>query len=225
VYFMRSVCVFSVLWCYDAKERKKFENKVSSFAILVIFLLFGQLLAVCRALTHFSNNFDNVNKQTETLFSLYFQVANYGIGGQYGTHMDTTGYWTVEGTNHNKRFDGTRVFYEATGDRMGTFMAYLSDVQSGGNTAFPLLGVSVKPIRGDGVFWINMKSDGISDKLTSHAGCPVLVGSKWITNKWISYLDQYEKFKCGLFKPKESFKTQQLFRNQNIAVGNYWLKY
>jgi hypothetical protein len=33
---------------------------------------------------------------------------------------------------------------------------------------------------------------------TSHGGCPVLKGSKWILNKWIYYFNQFKKFPCGL---------------------------
>ena len=31
----------------------------------------------------------------------------------------------------------------------------------------------------------NLHTNGIPDQLTIHGGCPVLVGSKWITNKWV----------------------------------------
>ena len=32
---------------------------------------------------------------------------------------------------------------------------------------------------------VNLKTSGLKDPLTAHGGCPVLVGSKWITNKWV----------------------------------------
>ena len=34
-------------------------------------------------------------------------------------------------------------------------------------------------IQGDAAFWWNLKKSGEGDMLTRHAGCPVLVGSKW----------------------------------------------
>ena len=33
--------------------------------------------------------------------------------------------------------------------------------------------------QGDAVFWWNLKKSGKGDYFTMHAGCPVLVGSKW----------------------------------------------
>ena len=33
--------------------------------------------------------------------------------------------------------------------------------------------------QGDAAFWWNLKKSGEGDMLTRHAGCPVLVGSKW----------------------------------------------
>ena len=37
-----------------------------------------------------------------------------------------------------------------------------------------------------------------TDLLTFHGGCPVLAGSKWITNKWIRQFGQYRNFPCAL---------------------------
>ena len=127
-----------------------------------------------------------------------YQIANYGIGGQYATHWDAAGYFEQEHFKDEKKLQNEAAYYKAVGDRFATFMAYLSDVQVGGKTAFPLLGVAADAVKGDAVFWINVKSSGKVHPLTAHSGCPVLIGSKWITNKWIQYYDQYEKFKCDL---------------------------
>ena len=34
-------------------------------------------------------------------------------------------------------------------------------------------------VQGDAAFWWNLKKSGDGDLRTRHAGCPVLVGSKW----------------------------------------------
>ena len=79
-----------------------------------------------------------------------------------------------------------------------TVMTYLSDVQAGGGTAFPAIGVKSEAENGAALLWVNLKTAGQKDRLTLHGGCPVLVGSKWITNKWIRFNDQFAKFRCTL---------------------------
>ena len=38
--------------------------------------------------------------------------------------------------------------------------------------------------KGAVVSWWNMDKNGGYDIMTKHGGCPVVIGSKWITNKW-----------------------------------------
>ena len=65
------------------------------------------------------------------------------------------------------------------------FRRYLSEVPLGGWTAFPRLGVAVQPRKGSAVYWHNLKRSGRSDMHMLHGGCPVILGSKWVANKWI----------------------------------------
>ena len=51
------------------------------------------------------------------------------------------------------------------GPRFCTFMIYLSDVESGGRTVFPTIGVSVPPIAGSALFWMNLDSGGLCREL------------------------------------------------------------
>ncbi|XP_037521421.1 prolyl 4-hydroxylase subunit alpha-1 [Rhipicephalus sanguineus] len=118
-----------------------------------------------------------------------YQVANYGLGGHYTPHMDA------------HRFDKVADHVDtADGNRLATVLMYLSNVASGGATAFVELGVAVKPRVGDALFWYDVEPyDGSefpenmsfwhqkrqADPLTRHVGCPVLWGSKWIVTKWI----------------------------------------
>lgn len=144
-----------------------------------------------------------------TLTRLYssepYQVANYGIGGQYGPHFDSKGYLNSNATTLPEE----ALYYSLVGDRFATFMAYLSDVQMGGMTSFPRLGLASKASLGDAIFWLNLESNGAIDRLTSHSGCPVIIGSKWITNKWILYHDQFQKYKCSLDNSTLSWSTFQ----------------
>lgn len=144
-----------------------------------------------------------------------YQIANYGIGGQYGTHFDPSGFLDQ---TYKKRPEHKGVYYQAVGDRIATFMIYLSDVEAGGATSFPKMGLRSAAKKGDALFWFNLKSTGKVHSLTSHAGCPVLVGSKWITNKWILYYDQFEKFKCSTDIKKDTFEAYSKYRQQNLSL-------
>jgi len=44
--------------------------------------------------------------------------------------------------------------------------------------------------QGSAVFWFNFDNDLNPDGNTLHAGCPVIIGSKWIANKWIYIRNQ-----------------------------------
>ena len=70
-----------------------------------------------------------------------YSVINYGLGGQIEVHVD---YWSEE----NKRAGGARV---------ATFLGYLTEVEEGGRTVFPALGLAVRPERGSALFWMTVR--------------------------------------------------------------------
>ncbi|XP_044515018.1 prolyl 4-hydroxylase subunit alpha-1 isoform X1 [Gracilinanus agilis] len=115
------------------------------------------------------------------------QVANYGVGGQYEPHFDFG------------RKDEPDAFKElGTGNRIATWLFYMSDVSAGGATVFPEVGASVWPKKGTAVFWYNLFASGEGDYSTRHAACPVLVGNKWVSNKWIHERGQEFRRPCTL---------------------------
>jgi len=114
------------------------------------------------------------------------QVVNYGIGGHYDTHFD---FARKEETNAFKNL--------GTGNRISTWLNYMSDVEAGGATVFPELGVTIWPRKGSAAYWFNLHRNGEGDMLTRHAACPVLVGSKWIANKWFHERGQEFRRPCG----------------------------
>jgi putative prolyl 4-hydroxylase alpha subunit len=71
------------------------------------------------------------------------------------------------------------------GQRIGTVVMYLNDVPEGGETAFPDIGFSAKPIKGSAVYFEYQNADGQLDYRCLHAGMPVIRGDKWIMTKWL----------------------------------------
>uniref|UniRef100_A0AAY4CG51 procollagen-proline 4-dioxygenase n=1 Tax=Denticeps clupeoides TaxID=299321 RepID=A0AAY4CG51_9TELE len=115
------------------------------------------------------------------------QVANYGVGGQYEPHFDFG------------RKDEPDAFKElGTGNRIATWLFYMSDVSAGGGTVFTDVGAAVLPKKGSAVFWYNLFPSGEGDYSTRHAACPVLVGNKWVSNKWIHERGQEFRRPCAL---------------------------
>jgi len=60
---------------------------------------------------------------------------------------------------------------------------YLNDVESGGATTFPDVGLRVLPIRGNAAFFSYDRPHPMTR--TQHAGAPVVSGEKWIATKWL----------------------------------------
>lgn len=119
------------------------------------------------------------------------QINNYGVGGEYITHVDA-----VENLNLTE---------EPSGNRIATFMFYISDVIKGGQTVFPMLNISIEPRKGSGVFWLNLNHDGTVNDDMRHGSCPVIIGSKWVCNKWLHEAGQETRLPC--------FKNQETRRN------------
>ncbi|XP_046888222.1 prolyl 4-hydroxylase subunit alpha-1a isoform X3 [Hypomesus transpacificus] len=136
---------------------------------------------------------DKINQRIEDITGLdvktaeELQVANYGVGGQYEPHFDFG------------RKDEPDAFKElGTGNRIATWLIYMSDVPSGGATVFTDVGAAVVPKKGTAVFWYNLFPSGEGDYSTRHAACPVLVGNKWVSNKWIHERGQEFRRRCSL---------------------------
>ena len=88
----------------------------------------------------------------------------------------------------------------SSGNRVATILTILENPIAGGATVWPYAGISVFGKKGAALFWHNTFSSDIPDKYTRHVACPVLLGQKWIGNKWVGYNPQWKTAKCGLFE-------------------------
>jgi prolyl 4-hydroxylase len=84
-------------------------------------------------------------------------------------------------------------------NRLATVFWYMSDVEEGGETVFPMAGgaghprsmktcdqgLLVKPQRGKVIIFYSLLSNGAISKESLHGGCPVIKGKKWAANKWL----------------------------------------
>jgi len=104
-----------------------------------------------------------------------FQVLRYPAGAQTTAHFDF-----LQPTN-----DANRASIARSGQRVSTLIAYLNDVEAGGETTFLKLGLSVVPRRGNAVYFEYCNSQSQVDHSSLHAGNPVLSGEKWVVTKWM----------------------------------------
>lgn len=100
-------------------------------------------------------------------------VIHYPEGGEFLPHVDFL----------ESDPAGPRVF-GAEGDRIATVVVYLNQVEAGGATCFPSLGLEVSPQAGSALYFAYQRPDGSRDAASLHAGRPVLKGEKWIATFW-----------------------------------------
>lgn len=103
------------------------------------------------------------------------QILQYEPGQFYNTHNDM----------------GPRQIRLSCGPRILTFFLYLSDVEEGGETGFPNIGIKVTPKKGRAVLWPSVLNHDLSmqDSRTNHQAHPVVRGTKLAANAWIHLYD------------------------------------
>jgi prolyl 4-hydroxylase len=102
------------------------------------------------------------------------QVGRYAYGQEYKAHFDAFDLSTEDG----------RRFAMNGGQRVGTCLIYLNDVEEGGETHFPLLDLSIRPEAGKLVVFFPAELDGRLDEKALHAALPA-VQEKWVSQVWI----------------------------------------
>lgn len=115
--------------------------------------------------------------------------ALMGIDGEYGELLQGQRYYeSQEYRLHCDYFPGNVSYWPdmrvTGGQRCWTAMAYLCEVEEGGETQFPHLGVTIPPRPGTVLMWNNMAPDGGPNRHTLHAALPVIKGTKYIVTRW-----------------------------------------
>ena len=103
------------------------------------------------------------------------QILHYRTGDEYKPHYD---YFPPDDA-------GSGAHLAQGGQRVASLVIYLNDVEDGGATVFPQLGLTVGPKKGAAVYFEYCNSRGQVDPQTLHGGLPVLRGEKWIATKWM----------------------------------------
>ncbi|HEX6832554.1 MAG TPA: 2OG-Fe(II) oxygenase, partial [Rudaea sp.] len=88
------------------------------------------------------------------------QILRYRTGGEYTPHFD---YFPPGDA-------GSAAHVAVGGQRVASLVMYLNDVEEGGSTVFPKLGVTVGPKKGAAVYFEYCNSRGQLDPLTLHGG-------------------------------------------------------
>jgi prolyl 4-hydroxylase len=103
------------------------------------------------------------------------QILHYTPGAEYKPHFDF----------FDPTFDGNDKVLAMGGQRIATLIMYLNDVEAGGSTVFPDVGLDVLPKKGNALYFAYATEDGQLDRRTLHGGSPVGRGEKWIATKWL----------------------------------------
>lgn len=102
------------------------------------------------------------------------QGQRYLPGQQFKPHNDwfytSEKYWALEKARG--------------GQRSWTAMAYLNEVEEGGDTHFTHVGMKIQPKPGVLMIWNNAHRDGTPNVDTMHAGSPVVSGAKYVITRW-----------------------------------------
>ena len=101
-------------------------------------------------------------------FDPFFQVIHYNPGEEYNVHIDPS----VD-----------RMKTENIIHRKFTVLAYLNNVDGGGETEFPNLGLKIQPKQGRIVYFDNYNKKNVCQD-SRHRSLPVERGEKWAFNLW-----------------------------------------
>ena len=154
---------------YDAVNKRNYQsptrtNSIAEFNLvendLINFLIQERMSAACGVpMTQFEGT----------------AILNYQPGQEISDHFD---FVDQDLPNYQQEIS-------ENGQRIITFLIYLNEDYSNGETVFPKLGITHKGQAGEGLYFVNALANGDSDLRSLHAGTPPLNGEKWIVSQFI----------------------------------------
>ena len=78
---------------------------------------------------------------------------------------------------------------------MVTLLLRLTDATVGGNTVFPMAGVSMRPVKYSAVLWMNKYGHSNPNQHMRHTGCPVVLGRKIVFTRQYDFYGHTHKYK------------------------------
>lgn len=181
--FLSDVEIDAILSTVDGWERSTDTGATNEFGETGRMLSEGRTSsnAWCRTQCEAHPDVSNVMARIENITTVprsnyeSFQVLKYTTGQRYTVHHDSD-------ESDNQLTCGPRIL---------TFFLYLSDVEEGGETNFPTLGIAVKPKKGRALLWPSVLNHWPNriDRRTVHEAKPVIKGTKYAANAWIHLFD------------------------------------
>lgn len=118
-------------------------------------------------------------------------VTALGIGAEFCEVAKVLHYSPGQMFKHHFDFLDTsapelRGEVERHGQRLATFLIYLTDDYEEGETDFPKASFRFKGRKGDGLLFFNVDVSGAPEPMSYHAGLPPASGEKWVLSQWIS---------------------------------------
>jgi len=104
-----------------------------------------------------------------------FSVLHYAVGQEATEHADYIDPAARGAAEQIARF----------GQRIATALLYLNDDYTGGETAFPQLGIAHRGKAGDLLVFFGTDEQSVPDPRSIHAGRPPRSGEKWVLSQFI----------------------------------------
>ncbi|XP_071961640.1 uncharacterized protein [Antedon mediterranea] len=153
----------------------------------------------------------------ESKFSTVFEqrvLEATGLRPENGGKLQITSY--KEGIGYKTHTDCT-IGSQDKRDRVATILVYLQDVEEGGETKFPELNISVRPVKGRALVWNNMSPSGECQPLSVHEAAQVKEGHKYILQRWYYYESFFHLGK----RPSEPSLPERTVGQPRVSCDEY----